>query len=228
MIPTLLLFLGLSCCENPAISPLIPADNVEVREETVCIPRDEPASLEGSEASLLLQNEQADRENLSRIKNDSSLSRFKSAGLLVPIPQGQDQHILIKRDLQRKWRVVRPWTAEFILNFVADFHAEFGEPVQINSATRTVEYQRWLRRRNRNPNAAPATGPKASPHMTGAAIDIGKIKIGPSKRNMTDAELKWTRTYLLKLEGEGKIEATEEFNQAVFHIMVFRCYYAPP
>ena len=85
----------------------------------------------------------------------------------------------------------------------------------MNSAVRTVAYQRHLLRINGN--AAPAEGDVASPHLTGATIDIAKKGLSPS-------EVGWMRAYLLPLQAAGKIDVEEEFEQACFHITVYKDY----
>jgi len=91
----------------------------------------------------------------------------------------------------------------------------FHEPVQVNSAVRTVAFQRHLERTNGN--AAPASGETASPHLTGEAIDI-------AKRGLTLAQIAWMRAYLQPLIEQGKIDVEEEFQQACFHISVYQKY----
>jgi len=59
-----------------------------------------------------------------------------------------------------------------------------------------------------------------SPHLTGATIDIGK-------QGMTRAELMWMRRTLLELQNAGKIDVEEEFEQACFHITVYKTYTTP-
>ncbi len=72
-----------------------------------------------------------------------------------------------------------------------------------------------------NGNAAPAEGDIASPHLTGAAIDIGK-------KGLSLSEISWLRAWLLPLQTAGKIDVEEEFYQACFHITVYRSYAPPP
>jgi Family of unknown function (DUF5715) len=91
----------------------------------------------------------------------------------------------------------------------------FHRALEINSAVRTVSFQRHLLRINGN--AAPATGVIASPHEMGATIDIGK-------KHMSLSEIAWMRAYLLPLQEEGKIDVEEEFYQACFHITVYKSY----
>ncbi len=85
----------------------------------------------------------------------------------------------------------------------------------MTSAVRTVEVQKKLRRHNHN--AADIDGDLASPHLTGATIDIGK-------RGMTKKQLEWCRNYLLEKQNDGNIDVEEEFRQRVFHITVYKDY----
>ena len=93
--------------------------------------------------------------------------------------------------------------------------AAFHKPITVNSAVRTVEYQKRLM--GTNGNAAAAEGDVVSPHLTGATIDIGK-------QGMSRKEMDWMRRQLLGLEEAGKIDVEEEFQQACFHITVYKSY----
>ncbi len=68
-----------------------------------------------------------------------------------------------------------------------------------------------------NGNAAAAEGDVASPHLTGATIDI-------AKSGLTRSEIYWMRNRLSVLQNEGKIDVEEEFRQACFHITVYKSY----
>jgi hypothetical protein len=83
---------------------------------------------------------------------------------------------------------------------------------------RTVEYQKQLMKINGN--AAGAEGDVASPHLTGATIDI-------AKQGLSRQEIGWMRAFLLPLEEAGKIDVEEEFKQACFHITVYKSYLSP-
>ena len=87
--------------------------------------------------------------------------------------------------------------------------------MKVDSAVRTVEFQQRLTRRNAN--AAPSSGDTASPHLTGQAVDI-------AKRGLTITEIAWMRAYLQPLIDQGKIDVEEEFQQACFHISVYRSF----
>ena len=72
-----------------------------------------------------------------------------------------------------------------------------------------------------NGNAAAAEGDVASPHLTGATIDI-------VKQGMSRLELGWMRSRLLPLQREGSIDVEEEFRQSCFHITVYKTYVSLP
>jgi hypothetical protein len=171
------------------------------------------ASLRGSKSSLERQNKEADRENLTRIENDAQLARFKRAGLLVKLPE--TRYVAVNPRLDSKWRWCRPQVVPFLRDIGREYYVLFREPLQINSAVRTADYQRKLRARNGN--ATSADGKNRSSHLTGATVDIGK-------KNMSHEERKWLQNKLLALEEKDLIEATEEKRQACFHVMVFKSY----
>lgn len=169
--------------------------------------------LRGSRKSQKVQNVEANKENLTRIKNDAALKRMKAGGYLVKITK----KVKIDKRLNKKFRYTRPWTNKFLEDMANAFSKRFGnDKLKVNSAVRTVEYQKKLR--HRNANAAKSTGDKASSHPTGATVDI-------AKKNLTPSELTWVRNYLSTFEVKKEIEVTEEKNQAVFHFMVFKRYH---
>jgi hypothetical protein len=98
------------------------------------------------------------------------------------------------------------------------YYTRFHTPLQVNSAVRTVEFQQQLLRTNGN--AAPADGDTASPHLTGQAIDI-------AKHGLTLTQIAWLRAYLQPLIQQSKIDVEEEFQQACFHISVYKKYLPP-
>lgn len=168
-------------------------------------------SLHGSRESMRIQNRAADARDLSRI-SEADLKKFKKAGLLVKLPR--TRFLKIDGRLPGKYRYVRPWTREFVVQLSRRFHDRFGEPLVITSAVRTVEYQQKLTRTNANA-ARGATRDTRSSHLTGATIDI-------AKKRLSAAQIRWLRARLLKNERVRRAEATEEFGQAVFHVMVLR------
>jgi len=160
-------------------------------------------------ASLLAQNEEIDRLGLPRIKDDRELESLIKSGDLVPLPL--NSHLTVDPHLPENRRYCRPWTAQFLTRLSDAFYAQFHEPIMVDSAVRTVEVQKKLRRWNGN--AAPAEGETASSHLAGTTIDL-------ARRRMTVEEGKWVEIYLLPLHAEGMVEVEEEYRQRCFHIMV--------
>jgi hypothetical protein len=172
--------------------------------------------LRGSMASLLRQNRRNDEEGLVRIEDTAQLLQLEDDRAIVPVPASSG--LRVNPDLPMDRRYCRPWTARFLTDLARSHYQRFHRPFQVNSAVRTVAFQRSLL--EINGNAAPAEGDIASPHLTGAAIDIGK-------RGMSFSEIAWMRAHLLPLQTAGKIDVEEEFYQSCFHITVYRSY-APP
>ncbi len=179
-----------------------------------------PPSLVGSHESQYKQNDRAEEYGLPVIKDDAELRALKSSGTLVPIPS----MVKIDQRLSNEWRWCLVESTYFIGDIGLEFQEIFGRKFQVNSAVRTVRRQLEItygdKRSPPNGNAAPVSGRRKSSHLTGATIDIAKI-------GLTKDELNWLREKLLQLEALGKIEATEEQQQAVFHVMVFRNYSEP-
>ncbi|MGH9604473.1 MAG: DUF5715 family protein [Terracidiphilus sp.] len=172
-----------------------------------------PPPLRGTLASLMRQNQRLDAEDVPRIQNDGELERRIAEKLLAPLPVSDG--LTVNPSLPALRRYCRPWTAEFLTDLARIHDALFHRPLQIDSAVRPVSYQRQLMRVNGN--AAPAEGQIASPHETGATIDI-------AKKGMTWREIGWMRRYLLTLQNAGLIDVEEEFEQACFHITVYDTY----
>jgi hypothetical protein len=175
-----------------------------------------PPPLKGSHEILVHQNQVADRDGLDRIQNDEDLLDMRRDRFLVSIPVGNA--LQIDERLPENRRYCRPWTAQFLAALARAHYAHFHTPLQVNSAVRTVEFQQRLM--HINGNAAPAEGDTASPHLTGQAIDI-------AKHGLSLTEIAWLRGYLLPLVQEGKVDVEEEFQQACFHISVYKKYLPP-
>lgn len=172
--------------------------------------------LKGSRQSLIRQNQRSEAEGLERIEDDDQLEELRRRRALVAVPVSMSMRV--NTDLPANRRYCRPWTARFLSDLGRVHYARFHRPLQVNSAVRTVEYQRRLI--EVNDNAAPAEGDIASPHLTGATIDI-------AKKGLSMSEVAWMRAYLLPLQTAGKIDVEEEFYQSCFHITVYKSY-APP
>lgn len=176
-----------------------------------------PPALKGSREILLHQNEMADRDGLIRVQDDDDLERLRASKQLVALPIGPALEVDDRLPLDR--RFCRPWTAQFLAAMASAHYARFHTSLQVNSAVRTVQFQERLR--TTNGNAAPAEGETASPHLTGQAIDL-------AKHGLSLAEIAWMRGYLLPLVQQGKVDVEEEFQQACFHISVYKNYLPQP
>lgn len=133
--------------------------------------------------------------------------------MLVDFPESASLRVNPEMGADR--RCARPWTVRFAANIARAYYERFHQPLQVNSAVRTVAYQVRLRRVNGN--AAGTEGEVASPHLTGEALDFGK-------HGMSTAQIAWMRLYLRPLMQSGKLDVEEEFQQACFHISVYRSY----
>ena len=172
-----------------------------------------PPPLYGSREILLHQNLMADREGLDRVQDDAGLLDLLREKKLVALPT--NEALRVDDRLPDNRRYSRPWTATFLAILAHDFYANFHTPLQVNSAVRTVAFQQRLLRVNGN--AASAAGEEASPHLTGQAVDI-------AKHGLSLAQIAWMRAYLGPLIDQGKIDVEEEFQQACFHISVYKNY----
>ncbi|MGD0939706.1 MAG: DUF5715 family protein [Terracidiphilus sp.] len=170
--------------------------------------------LRGSRESLVRQNEKSeDADGLERIEDDDDLNDRIASGMLVPVPVSAV--LSVNNSLPENRRYCRPWTATFLSDLSRAHATQFRTPLLVTSAVRTVEYQKQLERINGN--AASAEGDIASPHLTGATIDI-------AKQGLSRPEITWMRSRLLALQNAGKIDVEEEFRQSCFHITVYRSY----
>jgi hypothetical protein len=175
-----------------------------------------PPPMRGSLTSLERQNERADAEGLERIEDEDDLSDRIARKMLVPVPVSAS--LTVNEDLPEHHRYCRPWTARFLADLARVHAAQFHGSLEVSSAVRTVAYQKHLMAVNGN--AAAAEGDIVSPHLTGATIDI-------AKKGMTRQEVGWMRSWLTPLQSAGKIDVEEEFQQACFHITVYKSYVAP-
>jgi len=162
-----------------------------------------------SRESLLRQNEEIDRLELPRIQNDAELEQLIASQELVPIVASQTLRFDPRLDPDRRY--CRPWTRDFLEDLSDAYYKQFHSPIQVNSAVRTVQVQKKLRRHNRN--AAPEKGETASSHLAGITVDI-------QRRGMTKQQVAWVEQYMLPLKDQGLVEPEEERHQWVFHVAV--------
>jgi len=162
-----------------------------------------------SRDSLLRQNEEIDRLELPRIQDDAELEQLIASEDLVPIVASQS--LRFDPRLKPDRRYCRPWTRDFLDDLSDAYYKQFHSQIQVNSAVRTVQVQKKLRRHNRN--AAPEKGETASSHLAGITVDL-------QRRGMTRQQIQWMEQYILPLKNLGLVEPEEERHQWVFHIAV--------
>jgi hypothetical protein len=172
-----------------------------------------PPPLRGSYESLLRQNQRTEADGLERIQDDEDLADRINRGMLVPVPVSSG--LAVNGSLPENRRYCRPWTASFLSDLARAHAAQFRDPILVSSAVRTVAFQKQLMRTNGN--ATSAEGDIASPHLTGATIDI-------AKHGMSNQEIGWMRAWLLPLQEAGMIDVEEEFQQSCFHITVYKSF----
>jgi murein DD-endopeptidase MepM/ murein hydrolase activator NlpD len=171
------------------------------------------APIPASRGHLRRENARADADRLSRVRARRDLERFVRAGLLVPVPEAGPGFRV--GDVPPWRRVARPWARLFLEHLGQAVHVLFDGRLRVTDLTRTEAVQAALA--EWNGNAAPARGPVASTHLTGAAIDLSKVE-------HSDAEIAWLRLVLTRLSRQGLVTAIEEFAQPHFHVLVHRAY----
>jgi len=163
-----------------------------------------------------IQYERSLQEEVPRIPDDEELRRLIEKEELVPI--AEDETLRIDPRLDSQWRYLRPFALRCLRDLAAEYYAQFGEPLQANSAVRTETRQKNLARRNSNARvlSAPST------HPTGATFDIAKK---PKGKYLARKKVAWLLSRLREMEGEGLIVFQNEWkSQAVIHVWVSKNY----
>jgi hypothetical protein len=163
----------------------------------------------GDADSLILQNEAIDEMRLPRILDDKQLKSLIGDADLVPITH--NQYVAISPKLEAKRRYVKPSVNSFLQELGQEYYTQFREPIQVNSAVRTVKTQISLLRWNHN--AAPVHGEKASAHLAGVAVDL-------QRRGLTPGQIRFIQQKLLIPARLNMVIVEEELKQPCFHIVV--------
>jgi hypothetical protein len=170
-----------------------------------------------SHENLRSQNVMIDELGLERIKDKKALHEITDDGDLVPITE--NRYVRISPKLERDRRYCRPWVDMFLQELGRAYFDQFEEPIQVNSAVRTIKTQIWLLHWNRN--AAPWHGETASAHLAGVAVDL-------QRRGLTRAQIRFIQKYLLYLAKLNMVIVEEELKQPCFHVVVTGDYPYPP
>lgn len=171
-----------------------------------------------SRDNLLSQNAAIDELGLERLKDDKALKAAVAADGLVSITS--NEYVRISPKLETKRRFCRPWVDDFLQELGKAYFEEFEEPIQVNSAVRTVRTQ--IRLIHWNHNAAPAHGETASAHLAGVAVDL-------QRRGLTRRQIGFIQQKLLYLAKLNMVIVEEELTSGgCFHIVVTGEYPYPP
>ncbi len=103
---------------------------------------------------------------------------------------------------------IRPQALKIIEEVAASYKQRFDRPLPVSSLVRPEQYQRALRRVNRN-----AVTIDTPPHSTGLAFDI-------DYRYMSVAEQNFVMNELARIKNQGRIEVIRERN-ANYHVFAF-------
>ncbi len=175
---------------------------------------DIPQNLKGAASSIVKENEKARVDGIEFIKDMNRLAEMVRDGKVVPLPESA--FVKINPNIPSERRYCLPETAKFLTEMATaskNYNSNF-EPLMINSSVRPIDVQMELRKKN--PNAI-----SNSTHPTGATVDIA-YNANPHYKGMSGTQIHWTERYLTEKERSGLIQATEERNQPVFHVMVFK------
>lgn len=110
---------------------------------------------------------------------------------------------------------LRPQAVKVLEEVAAAYHRQFDRPLPVSSLVRPEQYQRALRRVNRN-----AVLIETPPHSTGLAFDI-------DYRYLSAAEQSFVMSELARMKNEGRIEVIRERN-ANYHVFAFLNGTRPP
>lgn len=164
-------------------------------------PYKEDSSIEPKE----LDSETEDRENLSGEYEALKALARNFAGRTYDIDNNPADRQAIKIHMLSS---LRPPAVKILAEVASAYNLQFGRRLAVSSLVRPEQYQRALRRVNRN-----AILIDTPPHSTGLAFDI-------DYRYMSGAEQTFVMNELARIEREGRIEAIRERN-ANYHVFAF-------
>src|ERR1700677_860167 len=121
-----------------------------------------------SRCSLVEQNLWIKQMALERIRDEQRMAELVDLGVLEALPISTT--LVINPTLPQNRRYALPFVNDFLRLLSGEFYAQFGKPLQVNSAVRPMTVQKKLRRINRS--AAPVDGETASSHEAGTTVDI--------------------------------------------------------
>jgi len=169
---------------------------------TFCAPFSARAqSLQGSPASLDVQNRMALRHDFTYIDTPARVDHFASKGWLVRVHPTVD----LRLDNEVSYPFARAEVDVFVRRLAGQYRSACGEPLVVTSLTRPTTRQ-------------PANASGRSVHPTGMAVDL---------RYSNDRSCRaWLERVLTDLERQGVLEATRERSPVHYHVAVFPRQYA--
>jgi hypothetical protein len=153
-----------------------------------------PVTLRGSPESMLRQNQVAREHGLDFLRQQADIAAALEKGRLVEIAGNDDYRVLARNG------VALPEVRLFLDRFAADYRRACGTPLVVTSLTRASTRQ-------------PANSHPLSVHPAGMAVDL-RVPADPACE-------RWMNGELLRLEGEGLLDATREHRPPHFHVALF-------
>lgn len=153
-------------------------------------------SLQGSPASLDIQNRIARQHDFTYIDTPQRVDYFESQGWLVPVAPTAD----LALDNEVSHPVARREVQLFVQRLAGQYRQACGEKLVVTSLTRPISQQ-------------PRNASDRSVHPTGMAVDL---------RYSTNRRCRaWLEGVLNSLERQGVLEATRERSPVHYHVAVF-------
>jgi hypothetical protein len=153
-------------------------------------------SLQGSPASLDVQNRIARQHDFTFIDTPARLEYFATQGWLVPIRPTAD----LRLDNEVSYPYARTEVGLFVRRLAGQYRSACGEQLVITSLTRPTNQQ-------------PRNASDRSVHPTGMAVDLRYS----NNRNCR----RWLESVLSDLERQGVLEATRERRPVHYHVAIF-------
>ena len=150
--------------------------------------------------SVPTENRSADAAGLKRYNDRREIEADTERGVLTRIP--------CSRKVPEYRRVALPDTVGFFGQLDADYLSATGRGLNVDSAIRSRDDQRRLRKSNRN--ATDVDGTRASSHERGTTFDLS--------RRMSRAQYRWLLWRLAYYRGVGRILVIEE--RSCIHVYV--------
>lgn len=156
----------------------------------------EAQTLRGSAASLDRQNRQARNHDFTFLERAEDVKRFVTNGILISIEDTEDYEVLPSAS----FRYARPEVKAFLDRIAPQYRTACGEKLVVTSLVRPRSHQ-------------PRNASSRSVHPTGMAVDL--------RRSESLTCQSWLEQVLLRLKGQGVIEAVYERRPPHYHVAVF-------